>query len=520
MKKDYISLILMAFIALVIMWICYMTAWFGDDMRYCFSCVPGNESHWIESFSDIIASQNAHWLVVENGRYFAHIIVQTFCALDSHILFAICNGLMYISLWIVIAKLSDIRLRNVRGMVSIMILTLLSFQTKMTPSCQVGYIWMFTFTIFWLYIFFKNTKANVFSCILAGVASIIIGNGQEVINLGVCGALIIFWLVNMRKMSTLQYVMMICFGLGTLSNVLSFASITRASGSNNNGLFIWSIITFLRVSRAFYILAAVVLYQCIKKKKSLIVIYKENMFYWNAWAILIAFNFVLSINNNRQLFGAELFAIIISLRMLPNNCLNTVWTWILSVILVGLYILQISCILKVHNTWENILRQYKDSSTGEVYADLYVPNSWFIPYSTSFYPGIPNPDLTDEDSVFGSKHMQNYLRYHFPGKQKMTIIHPSLKDKKHANLTSQVIYLGGLEYLLIENKQTNGTFRQRSYSALGGDTIFTPIDMASNVLTSGDNWNARYAQTTVLNYHTGSQFTTTKQDFVFIPSKK
>ncbi|MGN0236923.1 MAG: DUF6056 family protein [Lepagella sp.] len=151
------------------------------------------------------------------------------------------------------------------------VLCLLSFQSKMMPSCQIGFVWMFTFTT-WLVILFMNPgiKPGVWVSVLCGIVAIIVGNGQEALNTGVSAALLIYCIRNRKKMTLLQYCLMIGFWIGTLSNCLSPGTISRCSRSAGVSPmeYATSVLRFLRDARGIWFLMIVLGYHKFHNKRS------------------------------------------------------------------------------------------------------------------------------------------------------------------------------------------------------------------------------------------------------------
>lgn len=284
--KRFLSAALLLLVAAVVGVFSYNNAWIGDDMRYMFDYSDGHRSEIVRSFGDVIASQNAHYFQV-NGRYVAHVIVQCFCGMWGHLPFAVANAAAYICFFLILFRLCDVRLRNFKAVATVVLLSLLTFQTKMVPSCQVGYIWMFTLTMVFLYLFFRTDyHYKWWQLIPVAVFCVVAGNGQEALNLGVSGALIVYWCMNWRKFTIAQYVMMVAFGLGTLIICLSPASQGRMEKETNilsaAGIYMM-VYHMLTVLRASYVLLAVTLWKKVAEKQSFGRIYTDNRFLWHVW---------------------------------------------------------------------------------------------------------------------------------------------------------------------------------------------------------------------------------------------
>lgn len=68
----------MAVVAVFIVLLSYAVVWSDDDITYQYNFVDFDRH--ISSLSDVIESQNCHY-IYQNGRYFAHVLVQSFCGI-------------------------------------------------------------------------------------------------------------------------------------------------------------------------------------------------------------------------------------------------------------------------------------------------------------------------------------------------------------------------------------------------------------------------------------------------------
>lgn len=494
LKKEYRTLILLLGIALFIGILSWFTPWLGDDIHYGFHCIPGKRDLRITTIAQIIGSQNSHWFIA-NGRYVAHVMVQFVIAIMGQPIFAIINGLMYIPLLLLVAKFSHIDLKNVRTLSAMAVMVLISLQTKFTPSCQIGYIWTFTLTLLFLYFFFKeNFTPQWWAILLLGGYSVISGNGQEALNIGVGGALIVYWGFNMRRMKAAQYVMMIGFGIGALLNCLSPGSISRAGCEDGGSSLVGSTVRFLLESRAFYMLVIVVIWRVRKFNDSFYAIYKSNEFYWNVWAILLIFNFILGVNGHRQLFGEELMSIILSFRMIGVQRINNGWLVVMFGALIWIYAIIGISNFQGYFQWESIKKQYAASTNGIVYVNMNRPleDWWFEPMR--FGDKLTYSKTGEQPNYAWLESKSNlYLHHFYPGKPDVTVVTPLLQGLDSVNLRNQIIPMKLGRYLIIQNKQSPKRPMLKSFSKYGinSDTICEPIDMTTDIVLETPYWKAK-----------------------------
>lgn len=433
----------------MIAFVSYNTIWLGDDINYAYSFTFERNRYEIESLSDIIASQNEHYQMV-NGRYLAHCLVQLFCGILGHGPFAIANGFIYICLVLILCKIAGADWRNWKVLLGISSLALLAFQTKMVPSCQIGYIWMFVLSLGWIYFFLKkNIKTrNWLKLCLALILSILIGNGQEGLNIGICGAIVIYWINNKFKFSPMQYVMAIGFGIGALFCCLSPGTLGRVetTGASSFVVKIVSIMNLFYYGRAIWVMMAVVVMAKFRSDISWSQIYKSSSFYWNVLIVLILFNWAIGFPSNRAMFGIELMALIITFKCLPRQQLSKFWLTCLTILCALIYSIQIEQVLRHKNFTNSVVEAYLDSADGTVYADF--DNSSLIPYCNRFITGY-KAFTTGCIKDYEADMLNKRLKTNYPDKDRLKVLPTILENPPAENL---VIELTDGYWLAIQDK--------------------------------------------------------------------
>ena len=359
--------ILLVLAALIVL-MSSVVVWLGDDVDYRYVI---HDYVWlsygnINSISDLMQSQVMHWQNT-NGRAVAHTLVQIFCGVTPEWVFGLCNGLVYMCYVWLIARLSSGRrpMRHPMVIGSVAVLIPLVFITKMMPSCQVGFVWMFTLNMLWLWLFLNHYHAGVISSVLISVLGFMAGNGQEGLTVGLSASLGLWWLSKRARVGLHRNVWLVCYWLGTLSSCLSPGTMSRA-----NGLVIpfdESIIYMLLSLRAFYILVAVMIWMRVRHGVNLMQMWKHAPLYINTIVVLLLFNMVIGVYSNRQLFGIELMSIIVTLRLLPRHAFNKAWLMIFTIASILISVHQIGCALSVRRQYQDIEKEYSRSKTGVVY---------------------------------------------------------------------------------------------------------------------------------------------------------
>lgn len=503
-RNARISLAIIVAVAVYYGLLSYIVPWSQDDMAYQFnfaSETAGNNYDRINSVGEIFESQADHYMRV-NGRFVAHFFVQLFCGLLGHGLFAVLNAVFYIIFTLLILRLSGQGLKRTATTITALILIVLSFQTKLTPSCQIGYIWMYSIIMAFIWLFFRSRRwKSCVGTIMLGLFSLIAGNAHESFGIGVSAALIVYWLKNRECMNASQYVMLISFGIGALSCCLAPGILHRASENPVPSSLLGfgkMMLTFAKFSSALYVLAAIAGWQLFWEKKTWHEIYRVGPFYWNVLIVLLIFNFCISIHINRQLFGVELMAVVLSIRLLKKHSFTRVWLWLLGAL---------SCVCMAAITefawrysgyFNEIVRQYQSSPTGEVFVDLndeFILNQQRVPVSPFSYYNIL-PDINDPDNSemhYEDLCMDRFFKTSYPGHPTIKILPVVLRGNRHRHLSDQVIEYGRELVVVIQNKSEASDIILKRGVHIPGVDIEMPDENITNpnrTAVDADHWRA------------------------------
>ena len=310
MKKGSYSLVLLLMLAALVSYLSYVSPWVGDDIEYAFFSAIKDTNGTnlpIHTLQDIFVSQYNHYQST-NGRTVAHCFVQYFCGIGGQISFSIFNGLMYVLLVILICSLMHWDWKKPRSVFVALLLVLFTFNTGFTPSCQIGYIWMFCTALGALYIFQRQPKLSFFSALLVFLFSILAGWGQESLNFGLCMSFFVFFLLHFKQNKVARRLVLIGFGLGTLMICLSPGAWTRAAQSHQ--LLNISLLNLAHYSRALYLYLFYAFYLLLFRRVKIGQFFHTNAFYLIAIFTLLCFNLIIGISGPRQLLGIELLSIL------------------------------------------------------------------------------------------------------------------------------------------------------------------------------------------------------------------
>lgn len=384
MRKRVVIGAIFATVAAVIFILSYNSIWIIDCITYQYNFATGER---IKDIGDIFESQYVHYFSW-NGRYVAHWLCQLFLALLGKGIFSAVNAMMYIVLIMLVMKLSSRDTVTIPRALTATCLVLTLCETEYIPPCQIGYIWMAVLVLAFLRIFFfyANSARQPFLLYPALVVfSIIAGNGQEAINIGVGGALIVYALMNIRSMTGTQWCMLAGFGIGGLFLCLSPASIGRTEEMATTPLY--SLINFFLSLRVTYLLAIILTYKLLKRSITWGEFYRGNAFYVNIILILLIFNFMVGVGGNRQLFGIELASCILTVRIIKNHAFSTFALVLFSVVILTTYTIKYLEIRKSETTYNEISAKIAAIPNGPIFVDF--PH--FNPYlraATTFRYGV------------------------------------------------------------------------------------------------------------------------------------
>ena len=368
-RKNILDLLTLSALFVFVGYMSFKAPWLGDEMLYQLNY---DTEEPIRSICDIFVSQNAHYME-HNGRYVAHFLVQLFLCLIGKAGFAFCNALVSVLFVLLLKKYIAVKGDSLHVFSVISCLVIISFQTKFVPTCQIGYIWMFSLTLLIIYIFFNVSKIKKQLVWLVALLAMVAGEGHEALNIGVCGSLLFYVIKNRCRLSKLQWMIFTLYCLGTLILIISPGNYMRLSDQAVNNSVIYSLFCIARSLRVTYILIAfLVLARYLSHRFVWKQFYDRNQFEIIVIAILLIFNLLISVQNNRQLFGIELMAIIILSRLLYEYGRSFI-VFPLSVGLLAcsyiawkdVIILKARC-LDVYN----IERLFSCSRSGDVYYDL------------------------------------------------------------------------------------------------------------------------------------------------------
>ena len=404
MKQLALSSVLLLLLGAAIWWMSANVVWLGDDLDYKYMMKGEIWQSWghINSVGDFFRSQWIHYQYV-NGRFVAHSLVQLFNSQLGQQWFAVSNRIVHIFFVLLLGKAGKVRLtENSGGILSAICLSVLCFITKMMPTCQIGYIWGMAANIGWLMLFFRKERPLWITTIAIMLAGIIVGNWQESVSIGVCGGIGIWWIAQLiesrrhrdRRFNWHRSWMLLGYVVGTATNCFAPSTMSRVSD-------IAMPMTDRLLIASYSFPAIIMLIGCIifvghrhgdlrlfsfRSKEGYI---PEGVLLWGM-ILLIAFNAVIGVYSNRQLFGANLFAAILVIGILPRHRFGWILNSIASIAVLSFWSLMIHGIQEVRRQYDEIAALHSESkdSDGSVCYDRTRVMTLGFPLRVKYYEDI------------------------------------------------------------------------------------------------------------------------------------
>ena len=366
----------------------------GDDYLYSFYLTPVAAKSFFEgasigfeqkisSFTDVIFSQYNHYFYV-NGRTIPHILEQSFAGLWGENCFNLINVFAFLLLNMLVIWISGKRNLTkfgywVAAVFFIWFLLPCPVDLFLLMSGALNYTWSAVLCLAFLLVYTKvrqMEKVNWGVAFILFLLGVISGWTHESLVIGISGALFIIYCVqyNKRKPKSPEIALVAGFWLGTLLLCLSPAARGRASFDHPS---IWE--TFLLIIgelRAFYVLLFLLVYTFFREKRNnnnhtLRKFFYDNQLYFYIILIELVFSLVIGFRNVRQLFGIELFSVVILIKLISEQTsFNAVWCRSVSIVAASAIVLHmafvIPCAKCSHAQFQDIVTTYLHSEDGVV----------------------------------------------------------------------------------------------------------------------------------------------------------
>ena len=352
---------------------CMQAVWISDDMDYGFVLthdylpllgrVTGDETpERITGFYDILRSQAVHWQDV-NGRAFAHTLIQFFCGIGGRTLFSVCNSIVFVCFILLLLTHSGTGVRCPRAVATVVGLYFVLLINHATPAFQICYVWMFSVAMLWLLWLWRAPRSAWWTAPGAFVLGVLAGNGMEALNVGMSVALFVWWVRNIRRVTPMQYVLLVGFAVGCAFLVFSPGNFARAGRA---GFSILSVLWWVYYFAWLFVLVAVVLYCRLRLRESFSSMYRSAAFWWDTLLVCLLFGLAVGAWAHRIFLGSVLASLVIIVRLLPRKGFSNVWLAVTAFVTAAVLLSEWSYVSANRAEYDRISAEHLASPTGVV----------------------------------------------------------------------------------------------------------------------------------------------------------
>lgn len=489
-----INYALLAIVSTVIFYFSMNEIWTGDDVLYAYKITSEYSDSYqsaidsgfvfqkIENVSDLIESQNVHYMVV-NGRYAVHLIVQLFCGKFGLLAFSICNVIVWLSIIYQLMNIADKKIsQDTRFLCLSIILIFLTFIFRVTPSVQINYVWVAAANLLFFRILFKKEYSS-WLLIPLFIFSVIVGNGNEAFSSGIGVALLIYVLRSFKTMSLQRWFMTTGYGIGALLLITSPGAWHRLDYVEDTSL-IQILISAATGLIPSIILIVTILIIGLRNKSEFRAIITDLWFYLIAFIVCLVFTASTGAVWQRPFCGANFMAVTILMMILKDKILKV------SLLIIGGLLATIFWTIGYFKmqgqkqVLRSIEENYAISKTGEVYCNTQ-PET----------PLLSNIQIGGHLGKMEGKEfriLQLHLKSKYNKDTKLKVYPKFLEGKENVKLESQVVKVNYGVYLIIIRNGTAPTVNIKRGVDLG--LFFVPYDVITpnfeKPIKEGINWKA------------------------------
>ena len=358
--------LLLAFVVIGSVLFCMQDMWLVRDLDdYAFSTINElrvnelGEPYMVHerpvlSLADALASQRVAF-VHYNGRFLIHSLSQWFNSTDSTtpaIIFNTLSWALLIACFVLLAygrKRLDVPLLVIAF--AVLWLTMPSSLWMMLGAITAAadYLWTGAANLFVLWIFYRITrgcyKSSWLKTLLIGVCALLAAAMQESFSIGISAGLIVYCMLNRKRLSRDVWVLVICYLIGTALVTMAPANFKR-SDMMGHMIRWYALIDLMRapIMPLTLLTAAIML---VMKPAELFRIFKQNIVLVVALVVNLLFAVLIAYTGAWQLTCVTLFSAILFLQMLPfflgGKVAKKVIAVVAAIAVIVVYSLQFNC---------------------------------------------------------------------------------------------------------------------------------------------------------------------------------
>lgn len=454
--------------------------WYGDALLYQFNFETAAP---LRGLADIPVSQCWHYIEA-NGRIVAHSIVQVFCGITGQTSFAVCNALAYVCLILLLLKYAGADWRAWPETLAATLLVLFFCDTSYIPPHQIGYIWMSCTAILFLIVYDRQDgrRAGWGTCVGLLLLGLVCGNGNEAINLGIGTAIGIDMLRNPRRYPLRRWMLLIGFCTGVAVLCLSPAVMDRP-GSMYRPPLVLSLFNMVTSLRAFWVFALLLVVSCMRHKVELRRFVADNRLMFTAMIVMLIFNIVITVKGNRQLYGVELYSVVLTLRLLRYIKLSALWLTVAALVVAGQYYMKFTTLAVFNADETELRRQLTQHGNAPLYIDLTHHNPYVHPIEELSYHDCVNltfhvatiADDIHQRGSFYTRHIYNPMDFI----DSVALYPTALAEIETLQPRNRVVDCGNGVYMMLRLKSNPARFTlHRSLDIPGFRMTLPPVEIS------------------------------------------
>lgn len=240
-KLNYSAMLFFAIVGIVFFVLNYLTPKANDDYIYTFFCKYIQDDlyfdvyHPITNVADIISSQINHYYIM-NGRSIIHCFVQLFCGLLGKDCFNFFNTFVFLTFIVVIlhyckTSKSDLFFNMTLVVVSVFFLLPGFSDAFLWMTGSINYLWPATAVVFFLIVLdrVKDKQFRPISILLV-LFAFITGWSHEGISFPLAVSLVLYCILEHKKLSHYQFLLVGCFVIGAIICTFAPATMHKVNG--------------------------------------------------------------------------------------------------------------------------------------------------------------------------------------------------------------------------------------------------------------------------------------------------
>ena len=418
----------------VVMWFLnHLTPLFLDDWHYAFIFGTLEPIH---SIRDILVSQWHHYLSF-NGRFIAHFFVQLFDGILGKELFNVFNAVFFALFLYALAVASSRDKSQYYSIMSVAFILVFLVMTGfkyvflwLSGSCN--YLWMAVLLLFFIHLMEKEEIVKKYHVPLF-LFGFVCGWTNEAMIVGLGAAYFIYYVFHRKQLTKHRLWMLAGFYLGALFIVFSPAAIHRALNTSAQHISLLDRVINLHNLGIFFILVAIVLIKVIFKKMKFSEWVKREQILILATLMSILFILFTGFYFSHSRFGIELFSLLVLLRTINWNKVNTAIVTVANVCVLVFAVYAISASARSHAVAQTELAQVAAGDSVIITTEVIEPSSCVRRFVLD-YAGLGIKTGIDEVKYFGE---DDWIPKYYGITDRMTYFWPHIFIKDlHSNSNS------------------------------------------------------------------------------------